>query len=681
MSTTDDKQERKEGLLEFYTSYSDLFNFFCSNTTIHGAIRLVCSENNRMKTAFWAILFPGTVAILYWQFGLLFGQYFSHPVSIGVSVNFNELQFPSVTVCTLNPYRYSAVREELKELDAVTEETLYKLYGYTFSKKVQQNSTSHTSATEKSRNSNPLFNKKFVLEVLNRETSVNFNTPEKKGNHGVAKNNPPLHNQNWQIGFKLCNASGQDCYFQAYSSGVDAIREWYKYHYINIMAQMSMNALADDDSNPDKADINNFVFACSFNGAVCSKGNYTTFHHPMYGNCYTFNSWEDGHEWSVSTPGVESGLSLLLRTEQNDFIPLLSTVAGARVMVHSQNHPVFMEDGGFDIKPGVETSIGLRQEVFQRLGGEYGDCLDGTDLDIENLYESSYTQQACIRSCFQLIMVKRCGCAYYFYPLPKGASYCNYNRHIAWGHCYYKLYNEFSLDNLGCSTKCRRPCQDTEYTMTAGYATWPTKASKNWIFNVLNKQNGYNITSDRNDIAKVNIYFEDLNYRTFGESPAFTAVMLLSNLGSQWSLWFGSSVMSVVELAELVFDLVAITLIFSAQKYFQWKNTESKVNTDGHQEPNAHNAVSNENHQEFDSLGVNFAFEAEDATHSIQSIPSDSPNVEMTTSFQFDVVADISPPPAYDSLNLECSSLSQTIKGCNAECQCSRRLCEINEKD
>lgn len=55
------------------------------------------------------------------------------------------------------------------------------------------------------------------------------------------------------------------------------------------------------------------------------------------------------------------GLSLTLRTEQNDFIPLLSTVTGARVTVHGQDEPAFMDDGGFNLRPGVETSISMRK--------------------------------------------------------------------------------------------------------------------------------------------------------------------------------------------------------------------------------------------------------------------------------------------------------------------------------
>lgn len=51
----------------------------------------------------------------------------------------------------------------------------------------------------------------------------------------------------------------------------------------------------------------------------------------------------------------------MVRTEQNDFIPLLSTVTGARVMVHDQNEPAFMDDGGFNVRPGIETSISMRK--------------------------------------------------------------------------------------------------------------------------------------------------------------------------------------------------------------------------------------------------------------------------------------------------------------------------------
>lgn len=97
--------EEKDRSIEFHRSYRELFEFFCNHTTIHGAIRLVCSQHNRMKTAFWAVLWLCTFGMMYWQFGLLFGEYFSYPVSLNINLNSDKLVFPAVTICTLNPYR------------------------------------------------------------------------------------------------------------------------------------------------------------------------------------------------------------------------------------------------------------------------------------------------------------------------------------------------------------------------------------------------------------------------------------------------------------------------------------------------------------------------------------------------------------------------------------------------
>lgn len=56
-----------------------------------------------------------------------------------------------------------------------------------------------------------------------------------------------------------------------------------------------------------------------------------------------------------------AGLSLILRAEQKDHIPLLSTVAGVKVMIHNHNQTPFLEHEGFDIRPGIATTIGIQQ--------------------------------------------------------------------------------------------------------------------------------------------------------------------------------------------------------------------------------------------------------------------------------------------------------------------------------
>ena len=107
---------------------------------------------------------------------------------------------------------------------------------------------------------------------------------------------------------------------------------------------------------------------------------FQTSHPPTYGSCYTFNS-----VWATQRPGVthsecqpglgagevsgpiwphpwpSPGISLVLRAEQQDHLPLLSTKAGIKVMIHPQDHTPFLEHQGFSIRPGTETTIDIRE--------------------------------------------------------------------------------------------------------------------------------------------------------------------------------------------------------------------------------------------------------------------------------------------------------------------------------
>ncbi|KAK9392066.1 amiloride-sensitive sodium channel subunit delta [Crotalus adamanteus] len=489
--------EAKEGdaaLIEFYSSFRDLFEFFCLNTTIHGTIRLVCSNSNKMKTAFWALLFLTSFAMLYWQFALIFNQYWAYPVVMSMSVHSEPKMFPAVTLCTLNPYRISPVNQDIAKLDNLARETLYNLYGFHIPKS--------------------------TLEDI----SINF-SGENPGKANCSTfhldRNIALVKMGGKVGFRLCNTTGENCYNKVYISGVDAIQEWYSFHYMNIMSQIpSIIKMSQHDGH-----IKNLIYSCQYDGQPCRTSDHEHFHHPVYGSCFTLNKNGTDKFWKAFKPGIVYGLSLILKVDQKDHIPLLSTTAGVKVMIHRHNQTPFLEHEGFAIRPGIESTIGIKQDEVSRLGGSYGLCTNnGEDVNIKLLYNSTYTLQACLHSCFQHHMVEKCGCGYYFYPLPSGAEYCNYNKHPAWGHCFYLLYKELTDHHLICFSECPKLC---------------------------NK-----------DIAKVNIFYEQLDYYSWDESPEYNVTLVMSNMGSQWSLWFGSSVLSVVEMFEFLVDVTILSLIF-----------------------------------------------------------------------------------------------------------------------
>ncbi|XP_032350794.1 LOW QUALITY PROTEIN: amiloride-sensitive sodium channel subunit delta [Camelus ferus] len=521
------KVECGERLVELHASFRELVTFFCTNTTIHGSVRLICSSQNRLKTVSWGLLLVGTLGMLYWQFGLLFEQYWRYPVIMTVSVHSERKLFPSVTLCDMNPHRPRPARRHLQALDDFAQENIYSLYGVSVSKP-------RDALAAKDLGPEP----HFQLDRAVRLQKLS-----------------PLGGQN-RVGFRLCNSSGGDCIHRAYSSGVTAAREWYRFHYVNILALLPP---AHEDHHRSLG--SHFIFSCLYDGQDCQARHFQTSHHPTYGSCYTF----DGI-WATQCPGITHGISLVLRTEQQDHLPLLSTEAGVKVMIHKRDHTPFLEHRSFSVRPGTETTIGIREDEVHWLGSPYGRCTDSTEgVDVPLLYNASYTMQACLVSCFQQLMVQTCSCGYYFYPLPAGAEYCSYLRHPAWGHCFYRLYRDLGTHQLPCAARCPRPCRESLFRLSAGTSRWPSSKSADWTLSVLGKP-GHRSPSPRSNLAKVNILYQELNYRTVDETPIYSVPRLLSAMGSLWSLWFGSSVLSVLEVLELLLDAAALTFLLCCRR-------------------------------------------------------------------------------------------------------------------
>ncbi|KAM5323455.1 epithelial sodium channel subunit delta isoform 2-T2 [Glossophaga mutica] len=581
------EEESRERLLELHGSFQELFTFFCANATMHGATRLVCSSQNHLKRVSWGLLFLGALGALYWQFGLLFEQYWRYPVILTVSVHSDQRLFPSVSLCDLNPHRPRLARRSLQALDEFARENIYALYKFNFS---ESGDVSGAQA--------PGPESAFQLDRTIRLRR--------------------LSGQN-EVGFRLCNSTGGDCFYRAYSSGVKAVRAWYLFHYVNILAALPTDR---EDSHHSHGD--HFVFSCRYDSQDCRARHFQTFHHPVYGSCYTFNSesaaqrpgithgqCRPGAGWGQAAGGAllptrphpqpPAGISLVLRAEQQDHLPLLSTEAGIKVMVHKRDHIPFLEHQGFSIRPGTETTIRIREDEVHRLGSPYGRCTDGVQgVDVPLLYNTSYTMQACLVSCFQQLMLDTCSCGYYFYPLPPGAQYCSSVRHPAWGHCFYRLYRELETHRLPCTSRCPRPCRESSYKLSAGTSRWPSSKSRDWILAELGKQRpgspsprrrhssssssagqaraplpasftprypqGGAPPNPRSNVAKVNIFYQELNYRTVDETPVYSVPQLLSAMGGLWSLWFGSSVLSVLELLELLLDATALTLLLGCRR-------------------------------------------------------------------------------------------------------------------
>ncbi|XP_061455808.1 amiloride-sensitive sodium channel subunit gamma [Rhineura floridana] len=608
----------------------ELMHWYCMNTNTHGCRRIVVSRG-RLRRFLWILLTLTAVGLILWYCVQLVMNYYT--ASVSVTVQFRKLPFPAVTICNINPYKYSSIKGHLAELDKETMAALESLYDFPGNKSRKRRDAGNEGSK---------YQKYFPLkklESLHHKPPANHSSKRRMEANIIPGGSSMVNVKNPQdiVGFRLCDPNNKsDCALYTFSSGVNAIQEWYKLHYMNIMAQIDSEEKERMSYSADE-----LILSCFFDGLSCDSRNFTAFHHPMHGNCYTFNSGQNGEILNTSTGGSEYGLQVILYIEEADYNPFLVTSTGAKIVVHDQNEYPFIEDIGTEIETATATSIGMHFTKSHRLSRPYSNCTkDGSDIDVENLYNKSYTLQICLHSCFQNLMVKRCGCAQYAQPLPAGAEFCNYKKFPNWMYCYYKLHEEFVKERLGCQQICKEACRLKEWTLTTSVAQWPSTASEDWMLRLLSWDKGKNNskTLNKTDLANLVVFYKDLNERSISENPANDIVLLLSNMGGQLGLWMSCSVVCVIEIVEVFFiDTICIILRHQWQKAKKWWQGRN-----GEQEEDGEAATPPSSRRGHDNLACT-PFEDDD-------LPTF--NTAMRLSLPVEHPPPRTPPPNYSTLRL-----------------------------
>ncbi|NXS90932.1 SCNNB protein, partial [Jacana jacana] len=535
-------------------TYKELLVWYCDNTNTHGPKRII--KEGPKKKLIWFFLTLLFASLVFWQWGILINTYLSYNVTSSLSIGFKTMQFPAVTVCNANPFKYSEVKHLLKELDRLIEAALERILQPT-----PGNSSENISP--------PL-----DLDLWHQIPLVLIDEHDKdnpiildifESNQSPAGNETTAGNQTTTDTPALCpqcsHQGSENCTYRNFTSAAQAVTEWYILQSTSILSKVPLQERIRMGYQAE-----DMILACLYGAEPCNYKNFTQIYHPDHGNCYIFNWGMDEEALNSSNPGAEFGLKLILDISQQDYIPYLSSAAGARLMLHQQKSFPFLKDQGIYAMAGTETSIGVLVDELERMGYPYSDCtMNGSDVPVKNLYSqynTSYSIQACLRSCFQNHMIEICGCGHYMFPLPDGVNHCNNEDNPGWAYCYSSLRSSIRHRQI-CIDSCKETCNDTQYKMTISMADWPSEASEDWIFHILSYERDMstNVTLDRNGIIKLNIYFQEYNYRTISESAATTIVWLLSSLGGQFGFWMGGSVLCLIEFGEIIIDSLWITII------------------------------------------------------------------------------------------------------------------------
>ncbi|XP_059143117.1 FMRFamide-activated amiloride-sensitive sodium channel-like [Physella acuta] len=300
--------------------------------------------------------------------------------------------------------------------------------------------------------------------------------------------------------------------------------------------------------------------------------------------------------------------------------------AGIRVVVHAPGSMPSPVDHGFDIPPGYSSSVGLKALLHSRLPEPYGNCTEGS-LQGMHTYRNTFfaclqlcKQKLIIARCgckssalpdLPNVNVSFCGVISNWLGFFMEVRKMNMSEPplvpIPALECEERVQHEVNNDRAYEATcQCYQPCSETSYLKSVSLSYWPLEfyqvnAVEKFFgikdnsgkqkfmekaFKILDKQRNItqtptkklrtapdknqrkeaNEASDyiRQNMLRLNIYLEDLSVVEYRQLPAYGLADLFADIGGTLGLWMGISVLTIMELVELVIRLSG--LMFNVEK-------------------------------------------------------------------------------------------------------------------
>ena len=336
-----------------------------------------------------------------------------------------------------------------------------------------------------------------------------------------------------------------------------------------------------------------FIVQCTYDGRKCSSDFFRTFQDSYYGNCFSFNSIR-GRNLSKtlfirksSKTGQEFGLKLTLFINSASYLGIFGQDVGAKLAIHDPFLEGRVRSEGISIPVGQTTFLGIRQNQVSRLGGEYGDCIDdwpnslGVDDDFKNEWPK-YSMEKCLEICQEVEIAKKCGCTNYFEfdfstnsdMATTSIGLCEVTNRSQ-SVCKQSVHASYREGKLTCN--CTQACNSLTYDKTRSNAPWPSENYAPFLAYKLTKTSSKVLqkylvgmmtterlsasliaSKMRNDFARVEIYYSNLNFQKLSESPAYDFTNFISDFGGNIGLWLGCSVLAIFEVAQFCFECVQI---------------------------------------------------------------------------------------------------------------------------
>ena len=272
--------------------------------------------------------------------------------------------------------------------------------------------------------------------------------------------------------------------------------------------------------------------------------------------CFTF----DGSWLKQSIISSKAGLYFVLDMDENDRSMDAETASsdsvledersGIYVTIHDPGD--FHVDTGIPLSPGFETRISIQKSIIKRKKSPFpSKCLDDNEQQFLNVFPGKPSLDSCYSSCYFLNLYRKCHVvpAYMKVFMPEEVFPIQFSN----TSCTEKDLEALSFVE---NCKCRLPCSKVQYVPNIMQSVWPQAWQAEQFQELLMGDSDVNrsisISDIRKRLIKVVVYYSDLAEYSYEERELYDVETILSDFGGQMGLFIGASVISLAEIASIL---------------------------------------------------------------------------------------------------------------------------------
>eukprot|EP00301_Raphidiophrys_heterophryoidea_P024169 c7755_g1_i2.p1 GENE.c7755_g1_i2~~c7755_g1_i2.p1 ORF type:complete len:442 (-),score=98.23 c7755_g1_i2:207-1532(-) len=314
--------------------------------------------------------------------------------------------------------------------------------------------------------------------------------------------------------------------------------------------------------------LDEILTSCTFSSGRCGAENFTSSFHKQSGNCFTFST-----NLTQLRPGSLYGATFVFALQLHNALHtpffLGDDSVGMRVVV-GEKHTLLPNKDGIYITPGTQSYISLASQQYEDKTS-HSKCRKIAAIpstNNNNTPNTRFSPHACIEACTTAQMEQICNCTgYHCFTAETIGCASNDDTYIV----ALKKCGEEGGDLNGVQfERCAELCSTTKYTTQVSADEWPSVYAADSLADSFmasgkcpdtgNPQydHAYCKNIFRTEYVKIIVGFPEFSILTLTQSNDFSSFQLLAQIGGLTGLFIGSSMLSIVEIAEVVLFFVAL---------------------------------------------------------------------------------------------------------------------------